>query len=126
MGQHTPCLLLCWGLTRYLRAMDLRTALLGCSSGQLARIAAAWALDVEAGTLRRELVDVVAARIVAETQGSELWNVLGETERRALRVLMRAGGRHESDLLARRLGRTPAPGTTADETSRAVEAAVGG
>src|SRR4051794_20968627 len=101
--------------------MNLRTALLGCSSGQLARIAAAWTLDVEAGTLRRELVELVAARIVAEGEGARLWQTLGETEAQALKLLMRAGGRHENELLVRRLGRTGSLGATPDEMSRAIE-----
>src|SRR4051812_703078 len=85
--------------------MDLRTALLGCSSGQLSRIAAAWALDVEAGTLRRELVEAAGGRIVRELEDGGVWDSLGEVELLVLSVLLRASGRHEADLLGRRVGR---------------------
>src|SRR5687768_5156507 len=88
--------------------MDLRTALLGCSSGQLARIAAAWRVEAEAGTLRRELVELLAARIVGGAEDAATWSGLGEAERDVVRLLVRAGGRHEADLLARRLGREDA------------------
>lgn len=104
--------------------MNLRTALLGCSSGQLSRITAAWRLAVEAGTLRLELVELLAARIIAGADEATTWTELSEAERGVLRQLVRAGGRHEADLLARRLGRG-APGESNDEdaptrTERAV------
>lgn len=89
--------------------MKLRVALAGCSSAQLARIAGAWALPVEAGTLRRELVELVAARIEAALADAAFWSGLGPTELEILAVLARAGGRHDADLLARRLGRAPRP-----------------
>jgi hypothetical protein len=105
--------------------MDLRSALLGCSTGQLSRIAAAWMLSVEAGTLRRELVETVAARIEAELEAGGVWDALGDLERQAVAVLVRAGGRHEADLLGHRLGRRLTV-VDADEATRAVDAAVGG
>ena len=89
--------------------MNLRSALLGCSSGQLARIAAAWSLALDAGTLRRELVELVAARMIAGVTEEQAWSGLGEVERAVIGLLVRAGGRHEVDLLTRRLGRL-APG----------------
>jgi hypothetical protein len=103
--------------------MNLRSALLGCSSGQLSRIAATWALNVEAGTLRRELVEAVAARIEAEVAGDAVWDSFGDLGRQALSLLVRAGGRHEADLLTRRLGR--GLNVEPDEAARAVDAAVG-
>jgi hypothetical protein len=103
--------------------MNLRSALLGCSSGQLSRIAATWALTVEAGTLRRELVEAVATRIESELEAGAVWDSLGELDRQALIVLVRAGGRHEADLLSRRLGR--GLNVEADEATRAVDAAIG-
>jgi hypothetical protein len=108
--------------------MDLRTALLGCSSGQLSRIAAAWALDVEAGTLRRELVEAVAARIASALEDGAAWGSLGNPELQVAGALIHAGGRHETDLLVRRVGRrlgqdSPA---AADEVARLIDAAMTG
>lgn len=102
--------------------MNLRSALLGCSSGQLSRIAAAWALGVEAGTLRRELVEAVATKIEAELEIGAVWGTLGDLERRVLGLLVRADGRHEADLLVRRLGRGAA--SDPDEAARLVDGAV--
>src|SRR5215217_4145356 len=108
---------------RYYRAMNLRSALLGCSSAQLARNASTWALGVEAGTLRRELVEAVASRIETELEAGAVWGALGELERQTVGALVRAGGRHEADLLGRRLGRGLA--ASADEATRAADAAIG-
>jgi hypothetical protein len=86
--------------------MNLRAALLGCSTGQLARIAAAWRLPVEAGTLRRELVESVAGRIEDAIADAGLWAMLGATATDVMRLLVRAGGRHEAELAARRATRS--------------------
>jgi hypothetical protein len=106
--------------------MDLRTALLGCSSGQLSRIAAAWALDVEAGTLRRELVGAVAARIADALEAGSAWGSLGELALQVAAVLVHAGGRHELDLLGRRVRQRVRPSASddADEVARLTDAAV--
>jgi hypothetical protein len=106
--------------------MDLRTALLGCSSGQLSRIAAVWTLDVEAGTLRRELVEAVAARIAGALEEGSVWGSLGELALQVASVLVHAGGRHELDLLGRRVrqrvGRSASD--EADEIARLTDAAI--
>jgi hypothetical protein len=83
--------------------MKLRQALQGCSSGQLARIVASWALPVEAGTLRRELVDQIAEWLEREAQVADFWSRLDARERDVLGALVRAGGRHDAELLVRRL-----------------------
>lgn len=104
--------------------MNLRTALAGCSSGQLARIAAAWKVAVEAGTLRRELVELLATRIVDEADAATTWAGLGVAEAEVVRLLVRAGGRHEEDLLLRRLGSDLSAGHDADGVRADVEAAL--
>src|SRR5215208_2109950 len=106
--------------------MRLREALLGCSSSQLARIAAAWRLDVEAGTLRRELVELAAARIAAEVERAETWAGLDEAARRVLGLVIRAGGRYEADLLARRLARSGGGRSDVEERAQDVERAIVG
>lgn len=83
--------------------MKLRDLLQGCSSSQLSRLAASWALPVEAGTLRRELVELVAERLTAGLHDEQIWSELSGHCREIVRLLARAGGRHEADLLARRL-----------------------
>jgi hypothetical protein len=98
----------------YASRMKLRAALGGSPSSQLGRIADAWKLVQEPGTLRRELVDLLAARLVEAAADEELWSSLEASEREIVRVVARAGGRHEADLLARRLGRSRASGTDAD------------
>ena len=104
--------------------MNVRTALLGCSTGQLSRIAAAWKVAVEAGTLRHELVELLSARIVAGADNATTWTGLGETERQVMRLLARAGGRHEADLLVRRLSRDVAGEQREDDPTSRVERAV--
>jgi hypothetical protein len=94
--------------------MKLRAALEGISSSQLGRIADAWKLVLEAGTLRRELVDLLAARLADASTREELWSSLDASEREVVRLVARAGGRHESDLLARRLERSMASDRRAD------------
>src|SRR3954452_12208595 len=106
--------------------MRLREALLGCSSSQLARIAAAWRLDVEAGTLRRELVELAAARIAGEIERAETWADLDEAARRVLGLGTRGGGRYEAELLARRLARSGGGGGAAEGRAQDVERAVVG
>jgi hypothetical protein len=105
--------------------MDLRSALLGCSSGQLARIATTLRLQVEAGTLRRELVELVAERIVAAASDGPAWAGLNGVARQAVQLLVRAGGRHEAELLVRRLGRDTPPRDEVDGSSRSIERVVG-
>ncbi len=102
--------------------MNLRAALLGCSTGQLARIAAAWKLPVEAGTLRRELVEAVAARLEYGIADPGLWVTLGEPVADVMRLLVQAGGRHESQLLTRRVARnTPTePDAAGSDSEQAV------
>ncbi|HZO27389.1 MAG TPA: hypothetical protein VFH48_15520 [Chloroflexota bacterium] len=104
--------------------MNLRTALAGCSSSQLTRVAAAWTLTVEAGTLRRELVELLAERIIVGTADSTTWRELDEFERRVVGQLVRAGGRHETELLTRRLGRAVLGERSADESAKRVDRAV--
>ena len=106
--------------------MNLRSALLGCSSGQLSRIAAAWKLQVEAGTLRRELVEVLAERLLVAAGDAATWTTPGEHEREVIRLLVRAGGRHEADLLTRRLGRDESAGTEANALDARIEQRVAG
>jgi hypothetical protein len=108
------------GLDTY-ASMNLRSALLGCSSSQLARIAAAWSLTLDAGTLRRELVELVAARIIAGVAEELTWSGLGEVERAVIGLLVRAGGRHEFDLLTRRLGRIEPRVADDDDRAAAIE-----
>ncbi|MCC7372102.1 MAG: helicase-associated domain-containing protein [Chloroflexi bacterium] len=107
----------------YAHGMRLRQVLQGCSSGQLARIAAAWSLEIEAGTLRRELVELIAARLEAAVSEPLFWQSRPPGERRILGALVRAGGRHELDLLARRLITRPA-GDAYDAAMRAFHATV--
>lgn len=83
--------------------MKLRTLLQGCSSGQLNRISAAWKLEIEAGTLRRELVELLAVQLEQTGQGAAAWTSLSEREQKIIAALVRAGGRHDIDLLTRRL-----------------------
>jgi hypothetical protein len=104
--------------------MNCRQALLGCSSGQLSRMAAAWNLDVESGTLRRELVEALAERILAAVGEASTWAALDTSGRRAIRLMARAGGRHEVDFLTRRLSRAGSDGGPSDEPCPDVEAAI--
>jgi hypothetical protein len=94
--------------------MNLRSALEGCPSSQLGRIADAWKLVLEPGTLRRELVELLAGRLVEAASSDELWSRLDASERAIVHLVARAGGRHESGLLARRLGRNRASDTDVD------------
>ena len=87
-------------------------------------MAAAWKLEVEAGTLRRELVELLAARIVDEAAKGVTWSGLGETERSVIRQLVRAGGRHEADLLTRRLGRAALHGRSPDQRPAQIEGSI--
>ncbi|MGE3267591.1 MAG: hypothetical protein AB7P40_02515, partial [Chloroflexota bacterium] len=100
--------------------MNIRQALLSSSSGQLARIAAAWDLSVEAGTLRRELVDLLAQHLADVVQAAATWAELDDAALGVLRLLVQAGGRHEFDLLARRLR-----GSSADDADRITDDAIG-
>jgi hypothetical protein len=83
--------------------MKLRQALQGCSSGQLARIVSAWELPVEAGTLRRELVELIAEWLPREAAEPSFWSHLDDAALDVVRGLIRAGGRHDADLLVHRL-----------------------
>lgn len=113
------------GLDTY-GSMNLRAALLACSSSQLSRIAVAWGLTLEAGTLRRELVELVAARVIAGVGEERTWSRLSEVERAVIGLLVRAGGRHEFDLLTRRLGRIEPRVAEDDDRAAAVERTVAG
>ena len=83
--------------------MKLRPLLQGCATSQLARIAAAQGLRPEAGTLRRELVELIAGHLEAASQNAATWEHLSGTQRGVVGGLVRAGGRHEAELLTRRL-----------------------
>ena len=85
--------------------MKLRQALHGCSTGQLARISTAVSFQAEAGTLRRELVELLADRIAAVASAPALWQALDADAAQVVRWLVQAGGRHEAELLLRRLTR---------------------
>ncbi|MFN8637368.1 MAG: hypothetical protein U0893_26250 [Chloroflexota bacterium] len=100
--------------------MKLHGLLEGCSSSQLARLAAAWQLPVEAGTLRRELVELLVAQIGAGLTDQQTWAALEGRRRDAARVLARAGGRHEADLLAQRLLGVSPRAADLDDEARAV------
>src|SRR6187200_1496413 len=102
--------------------MTLRQALLGCSTGQLRRIADAWGLPTEVGLLRRELVDLLAEHIIGAIGGADLWAAMPAEESRVMRRLARARGHHESTLLIRRAAATA--GSPRDAASERVGAAV--
>jgi hypothetical protein len=104
--------------------MNLRSALLDSSSGQLSRIAAAWKLTVEAGTLRRELVELLSDRIAAATADPSTWQGLVEIDRAVFRLIVQAGGRHEAELLTRRLGRAVGTSVGGDEAALRIERSV--
>jgi hypothetical protein len=89
-------------------------------------MAEAWRLTVEAGTLRRELIELLASRIVLAADEAETWTGLGELEQGVVRHLVRAGGRHEAELLTRRVTREIALLSDADDAEVDVERAVGG
>lgn len=107
--------------------VKLREALLGCSTGQLRRIADAWNLPPDASLLRRELVDLLSERIGSAVGEPTFWASLAEDETRILGRLLRARGHHESALLERRLLSVvpDADDETAERIGESVERLVG-
>jgi hypothetical protein len=103
--------------------MTLRQALLGCSTGQLRRIADAWGQATEAGLLRRELVDLLVEHIGGAVGSTDLWAALRADESAVMQRLVRARGHHESALLVRRAAARPTSedGTVAERVGEAVE-----
>jgi hypothetical protein len=103
--------------------MKLHEALLGCSTGQLRRVAEAWGVPNEPGTLRHELVDVLGQTIVAGAGAEGLWDNWDVDTPRILGALARAHGRHDADLLVRRLT-GPSSGQD-DELASRIEQRIG-
>src|SRR4051812_17399406 len=103
--------------------MKLHEALLGCSTGQLRRVAEAWGVPNGAGTLRHELVDLVGRAILAGVRGDDVSGDRDADSERVLAALVRAHCRHDADLLVRRLA---APNTDPDDDSvRLIEQQIG-
>src|SRR3954470_22388314 len=102
--------------------MTLREALLGCSTGQLRRIADAWGVPPDPSLLRRELVELIFERVIGAIGERGFWAGLGDVEARVLQRLVRARGHHESGLLERRLtASTPGDDGAAGAVAEAVE-----
>src|SRR6186997_2618311 len=104
--------------------MKLRHLLQGCSTGQLARISTAWKLEIEAGTLRRELVELLAVHLERIGQDAATWAALSEREQKVVGALVRAGGRHDLDLLVRRLLGSTSSERVREAAASAVQATV--
>src|SRR5215213_6574950 len=107
--------------------MTLRQALLGCSTGQLRRIADAWGVPTEAGLLRRELVDLLFERINGAIAGPDFWSGMLADEAAVVRRLVRARGHHEAALLVRRMAARSdgSDDSAAERVTESVERLVG-
>src|SRR5438128_503028 len=103
--------------------MKLHEALLGCSTGQLRRVAEAWGVPAELGTLRHEFAEALTPRIVVEVADEGFWTGLDGDTHRVMEMLIQAHGRHEADLLVRRLATADTAGP--DEAARRIEQRVG-
>ncbi|MCC6173675.1 MAG: hypothetical protein IT305_00090 [Chloroflexi bacterium] len=103
--------------------MKLRDALLSLSTGQLHRTAASWAVQVEAGSLRIELVDRVTEAIEAGLRDEAIGLAPGDPGHDALILLAQAGGRQEVGLLARRLA-TRRPSAPTGDVTPAIDVAL--
>ena len=83
--------------------MKLHQALLGCAVGLLRTIAAERGLRVDASTLRSELVGALGGELARASAAGVLWRDLDDAERVVVSLVGAAQGRHDADLLLRRV-----------------------